>query len=155
MFKKIYSFLTLLTAFLCLGSGSVWGTQLNEGFEGSFAPEGWTNTHVSGTATWSKYTGGTAKYIHAGSYSAKANNTSTGENYLITPKLKPQSGESLTFYVKLNENANNASLNIKVSTTNTEVASFTTTLITTCPTIFSLFFTFFFLLILTRFIFPT
>lgn len=44
--------------------------------------------------------------------------------------MKPQSGESLTFYVKLNENANNASLNIKVSTTDNAVASFTTTLIT-------------------------
>ncbi|MBQ9603696.1 MAG: choice-of-anchor J domain-containing protein [Paludibacteraceae bacterium] len=127
MSKKFYSFLFLLTAFLWLGTGTMWGDELNEGFEGTtFAPDGWTNTHVSGTAVWDRNT----SVKRSGSASARVNNASYGENYLITPKLKPQSGESLTFYAKVNENANNTVLTIEVSTTTTAASSFTTTLVT-------------------------
>lgn len=122
-----YFFTLLLTALFLLPWSGVKAEQLNEGFEGTaFAPEGWTNIHVSGLAVFARNT--TTK--RTGTASAWVNNASYGENYLITPKLKPESGESFTFYVKINENANNTALHIKVSTSTPEAASFTTTLIT-------------------------
>ena len=126
--KKFNFISMLLTALFLLPWSGVKADQLAEGFEGAtFAPEGWTNIHVSGNAVWSRNTATTHSYSDG---SARVNNSLPGENYLITPKLKPESGESLTFYVKINENANNTTLNIKVSTSTAEASSFTTTLIT-------------------------
>ena len=116
--KKLYSFLTLLTAFLWLGSGSVWGTQLNEGFD-LFLPDGWSTIHVSGANSW----GRSSVYGHNELGSANIAYASAGhENYLITPMVKPESGEKLHFWISAQQWSGTT---IKIDVT-TDKANFTT-----------------------------
>lgn len=126
MFKKFYLFLTLLTAFLCFGAGNVWGDQLNEGFEGSFAPDGWKVQTTKGTKSWAR----SYSYKYNGSYSAYANyGPSTGnDTYLITPQLAPADGESLSFWFYAQYTNYQTTIQVEVSTTDNEVASFGTVL---------------------------
>ena len=122
MSKKLYSFFILLTAFLWLGSGTIWGEQLNEGFEGDFLPEGWNSLHVSGSASWEKYSS-TWNYGYNSQSCAKISwNNSNGDNYLITPQLRPADGESLRFMAK-STSYGGTTLEVMVSTTNNSAAS--------------------------------
>ena len=101
--------------------------QLNEGFESTiFPPEDWTTIHVSGSSLWTI----TTSYIHTGAASAYLQNDYPGhENYLVTPKLVPNTGESLSFYATCTSGAG-TTLTIEVSTTTPTAAAFTTTLAT-------------------------
>ena len=96
------------------------GQTLNEGFEATgFPPDDWTTIHVSG-----------ANYFGVNTGAAYVNYASAGhENYLVTPKLTPKSGESLSFYVKT-QTYPSTTLTIEVSTTGNSAADFTTTLAT-------------------------
>lgn len=127
MFKKFYLFLTLLTAFLWLGSGSAWGDQLNEGFEGTtFPPDGWKVETTKGTKSWAS----SSTKHNSGSKSAYANyGPSTGnDTYLITPQLAPADGESLSFWFYAQYTNYQTTIQVEVSTTDNEVASFGTVL---------------------------
>ncbi len=104
--------------------------QLNEGFENSdFPPSDWTSIHVSGANSWARYTSSK----HSGSASAYAHWASAGhENYLITPKLEPSNGESLSFFVSA-QSYSGTTLKIEVSVKDpiatdfaTELATYTT-----------------------------
>ena len=123
--KKICSLFLLLTVMLCLPL-TLRAEQLNEGFEdATFAPDGWKSIHVSGEKSWTRST-----TYHNGAASAYVSWASSGhENYLVTPKLLPADGESLSFYVTSQSYAG-TTLTIEVSTTTAEAASFTTTLAT-------------------------
>ena len=96
--------------------------QLNEGFEGTdFVPEGWSTIHVSGTATWVKYAGSYSNYGHESKTCAKVS-WGPADNYLITPQLRPASGEKLSFYAA-STSYGGSTLEIMVSTTNNSSAS--------------------------------
>ena len=113
-------------ALLCSVSMSVSAQVLNEGFEDtSFPPDDWSTIHVSGVVEWTRNT----SYKHAGEASAKANyDSSTGhENYLVTPKLTPAAGDTLSFFVA-SQRYSATTLSIEVSTTDAAAASFTTVL---------------------------
>ena len=73
---------------------------LNEGFEGTtFPPANWTQINVSGYS-FDRST----DYHNTGSASAFVNWSSAGsENYLITPKLTPEDGDSIVFYYAAND----------------------------------------------------
>ena len=102
------------------------GQTLNEGFEGtSFPPDDWTSIHVSGAdKSWARSTSD----HHTGSACAYMNYGNSGVwtyNWLITPKLTPKSGESLSFYAKYGSSGT-TNVYVKVSTTDAEPSSFTT-----------------------------
>ena len=128
MIKKSYLFLTLLTAFLWLGSGNVWGAQslpYSYGFE-DYPFVGWTKANPSGKNDSKFVQNGTSK--KTGSYGIQFNSYSTsGENtqYLISPELDAPTGIDLSFYFK-NSNSGKAELfKVGYSTTDAEIASFT------------------------------
>ena len=101
--------------------------QLNEGFEGTtFPPQDWTPIHVSGAKEWVR----TTSYYKTGSASAQMQYATSGhENYLVTPKLVPEDGEALSFYVSA-QSYSGTTVTIEVSTTTPTASAFTTTLAT-------------------------
>ncbi|MBO4567410.1 MAG: choice-of-anchor J domain-containing protein [Bacteroidales bacterium] len=124
MFKKSLLLILLMTL---LAPWAVAQNQLNEGFESAtFPPEEWSTIHVSGNNSWARST----SQHHNGNASAYAHWASAGhENYMITPKLEPQSGESLSFFVSA-QSYSGTTLYVKVSTTTPEASAFSTTLAT-------------------------
>ncbi len=101
--------------------------QLNEGFEGNtFPPPGWTITDVQGPIGWVSST----DEAHSGSTSAFINYEATGpgEDWLKTPQIfSVQSGDNVTFWLKnqFTQSYPPDNLEILVSTTNNQNASFT------------------------------
>ena len=131
MSKKLYSFFILLTAFLWLGTGTMWGTTpFTEGFESAVPPTGWSTIHVKGSS-WSRVASDYYMTVHGGSYHAKIGYSSSGgDNYLITPQLSPVVGETLKFYIG-STTWGGSTLTVEVSeTTNTSASDFTTVLAT-------------------------
>ena len=106
-------------------------TQLNEGFEGTtFPPDDWTTIHVSGTNAWARSTGtGNAS---SSAFAYRKDVSGGYEDYLITPKLVPQSGEELSFYLASQYAYDYAgtTLTIEISTTTPDVSAFTNVLAT-------------------------
>lgn len=107
------------------------GQTLNEGFESTtFPPDDWTTIHVSGGSSWVRSTGTGASTSSAFAY---RKDISGGYNdYLITPKLVPQTGDELSFYLASQYSSSYAgtTLTIEVSTTTPTVDAFTTVLAT-------------------------
>ena len=124
MKKKTLLLILLMTL---LAPWAVAQNQLNEGFESAtFPPEEWSTIHVSGNNSWARST----SYHHNGNACAYAHWASAGHNnYMITPKLEPQSGESLSFFVSA-QSYSGTTLYVKVSTTTPEASAFSTTLAT-------------------------
>ena len=110
-----------MAALMCSVSMSVSAQVLNEGFEDtSFPPDGWSTIHVNGSVNWSRST-----TKHSGEASAYANYASAGhENYLVTPKLAPVAGDTLSFYVA-SQSYGGTTLTIEVSTTGVNASDFT------------------------------
>ena len=105
------------------------GQTLNEGFESTtFPPTEWSTIHVSGSSNWARST----SYHNSGSACAYMTYDYSGhENYLVTPKLTPASGESFAFYIKqTNSSWTGTTITVEVSTTTATAAAFTSTLAT-------------------------
>ena len=125
--KKITSFFLSV----CLLAGfSVNAEVLNEGFEGEeFAPEGWSIIEATGHSDYSGWGRATNKF-NSGAASARLKHAYQASNYLVTPQLLPEAGESLVFYAITDDNSKSTVLNIKLSTTENDENSFSTTLVT-------------------------
>ncbi len=110
-----------MAALMCSVSMSVSAQVLNEGFEDtSFPPDGWSTIHVNGSVNWIRST-----TKHLGEASAYVNYASAGhENYLVTPKLAPVAGDTLSFYVA-SQSYGGTTLTIEVSTTGVNASDFT------------------------------
>lgn len=100
-------------------------TPYSEGFESTtFPPTGWQAVSVLGASTWLRSTA----QFHSGAASAFITyESSGGDDWLITPKWTMASGDSLVFWWK---NAFSSayppdSIQIRVSTTDSNIASFT------------------------------
>lgn len=106
--------------------GLVPSTPYSEGFENvSFPPTGWRAVNISGTVVWVR---STLQY-HSGSASAFINYDcgAFGTDWLITPQWSIMSGDSLIFWLRTYDNGYVPdSLAVRVSTTDTALASFTT-----------------------------
>ena len=104
-------------------------TPYSEGFESTtFPPTGWRSVSVLGTNTWTRST----SYYHSGTASAYISYESAGgDDWLITPKWNIASGDSIAFWWKNDFSSAYPpdSLFVKVSTTDSNVASFTTTIL--------------------------
>lgn len=128
MLKKLYLFLTLLTAFLLGGTGLAWGAQslpYSYGFE-DYPYVGWTTANPSGKNSSGFKQNGDSK--HAGSYGIQFSSYSTsGENtqYLISPELNAPTGIDLSFYYKNSKSGKAELFKVGYSTTDAEIASFT------------------------------
>ena len=119
--KKIFSILA--AALFCVG---VSAQQLNESFDGTgFPPEGWSTIQTNQYNAWSKTTKENRTCaVVPGSYGYEA--------YLITPQLRPEAGESLSFDVRTNDYTSKGELRVEVSENGTAVADFT--VVETCYT---------------------
>lgn len=121
--KKFYSILA--AALLCLNINA---QVLNESFEDTqFPPEGWSSIDSDSYSKWKRVSkedneqlnvyDGLACAVVPGSYGT--------ENWLITPCLRPEAGQSLTFAARVGDYAKNGQLRIEVSTDGTNASSFT------------------------------
>ena len=107
------------------------GVPLSEGFESeTFPPEGWTKKRVKGSNEWTRITFNTP----IGTACAKVNygNNSGTENWLITPRMFPAVGDSLTFCMKTERKytSNPTVVHVKVSTADAAISNFATTAFT-------------------------
>lgn len=123
--KTLYLLLFSISILFCFQN--IKAQQLNESFEGSaFPPAGWTVSDVQGPAGWISSTDDS----HTGTKSAFINYEATGpgEDWLKTPQIfSVQSNDMLSFWIK-NPDVQAyppANLEILVSTTNNQDASFT------------------------------
>ena len=121
--------LMMLLCFACFGVAQA--QTLNEGFEGTtFPPEDWNAIHVSGSQSWVRSTG--TGNNSSSAFALRRDVNGGYEDYLITPKLAPQNGEVLSFYLASQYASNyaNTTLTIEVSRTIPEIGAFTTVLAT-------------------------
>ena len=102
------------------------GVTLSKEFEKDvFPPNGWTAKHIRGDREWERTTN--TDYAPIGTACANVRYESPRhENWLITPKMYPIAGDSLTFLVKSDYVYPNSHtyLNIKVSTATNDTADF-------------------------------
>ncbi len=111
--KKFLSY--FVAALFCT---SIQAQQLNESFEDEgFPPEDW-EVNNSNTYGWKKgvKNGENCAMVSMSSYG--------GDNYLITPQLRPESGEKLHFNARIGENTSSGELRVEVSLSGTDLESF-------------------------------
>ena len=127
MNKKL---LSLFLSFFILSFFTSFAQTLNEGFENpTFPPAGWHTKNILGGVAWMR----ASSIAHTGTGSAIiAWEVTGGEDWLVTPQVPVLSGDSLKFWVRKFWPAIYApdSLEIRISTTDTSVASFTSVLAT-------------------------
>lgn len=122
--RKIFTLIcaALLSVGMC-------AEKLNESFDTATLPDGWQVVTPEGNQkSW------TVKEkksdAHSASYCAvapEAKSDTTNETYLITPRLAPESKDSLTFWIRTRYTYTGQTIiRVEVSTTDTDPASFTT-----------------------------
>jgi|GEM_PF-2001472 hypothetical protein len=119
-------------------------TSINESFEGTFPPSGWALYSPDGGTGWYQetvgtspipgWTGGVVTPTPNGTGGTKmafctwtTGGTASNDQWLVTPQISVSSNYNLFFYVR-KFGAYMDLMDIKVSTTNNQIASFTTTL---------------------------
>ena len=102
-------------------------TALSEGFESGSIPSNWTIYDNDGDSyEWQAYSTSSA---HSGSYVARIHYNSVGnDDWLITPKLTVATGDSIVFWAAAYSSSYPEDFNVKLSTTDSAMASFTVTL---------------------------
>jgi hypothetical protein len=101
---------------------------LLEDFEGTFPPAGWTTHDISGKdEVWQK----SDWDYYNGSYSAFVNYDCSewAEDWLITPPVTIQAHDSISFWFNCYDYSYIDDTYLKISTTDNQLASFTTTLL--------------------------
>ena len=120
--------LFFILSFVILGFLASFAQTLNEGFEGPiFPPAGWHTKNILGGVVWMQAN----SIFHSGAHSAIiAWQDTGGEDWLVTPQLNIATGDSLKFWTRKFWPAvyEPDTLQIRLSTTDTSVASFTTVL---------------------------
>ncbi|MCU0414845.1 MAG: choice-of-anchor J domain-containing protein [Ignavibacteriaceae bacterium] len=122
MNKKL---LCLLFSFFILSSLPSFAQTLNEGFESAtFPPAGWHAKNILGGVAWMK----AGTITHTGTGSAIIGwEVTGGEDWLVTPQIPVLAGDSLKFWTRRFWAAiyEPDTLQIRMSTTDTALASFT------------------------------
>ncbi|MDO9391531.1 MAG: choice-of-anchor J domain-containing protein [bacterium] len=101
---------------------------LQEDFEGSFPPAGWTTQDIAGTdESWQQ----SDFDYYNGSYSAFIDYDCSeySEDWLITPQITIQANDTLYFWMNIYDPGYEDDTYIKISTGDNQPASFTTTLL--------------------------
>ena len=133
MFKKFYLFLTLLTAFLWLGSGTMWGAQslpYSYGFETDLLvlEDGWTKLNETSTNDGEFGIVGVAKktgYYGFRFSSYDKDGAGNYNQYLFSPEFDAPNGLIVSFQYRSHNTSGPELFKVGYSTTNTDVASFT------------------------------
>jgi hypothetical protein len=127
MNKKLLLF---IHSFVILSFLTSYAQTLNEGFENpTFPPAGWHTKNILGGVAWMR----AGTITHTGTGSAIIGwEVTGGEDWLVTPQVLVFSGDSLKFWVRRFWPAiyEPDSLQIRISSTDTSVASFTAVLAT-------------------------
>src|SRR5687767_273732 len=127
--KKLLRSSLLAFAFLPFAGNAQISGFHEESFESAtFPPTNWQSINVAGANVWSRST----SEAHSGVASAYiAYQSTTGQDWLITPKFSVTAlTDSLIFWMKLDyQGYAPDSLSIKVSTTDSSMGSFTTTIL--------------------------
>ena len=122
--------LFLILSFVALSFSTSFTQTLNEGFENpTFPPVGWHTKNILGGVAWMKAN----TIAHTGTGSAIiAWEVTGGEDWLVTPSVQVFSGDTLKFWVRKFWAAiyEPDTLQIRISSTDTSVASFNTVLAT-------------------------
>ena len=122
--------LFLILSIVILSFFTSFAQTLNEGFEtATFPPVGWHAKNILGGVAWMR----ASTIVHTGTASAIIGwEVTGGEDWLVTPQVPVISGDSLKFWVRKFWAAiyEPDTLQIRISTTDTSVASFTTVLAT-------------------------
>jgi hypothetical protein len=116
----------LFVATLLLLSSAAMAASLNESFEGTFPPAGWTViNNDGGSYTWTQYT-----YPHTGTYAAGCHyESSESDDWMITPQLTSVgANDVLSFWYRIYSASFPESLEVRLSTTTDDISSFTTVL---------------------------
>ena len=110
----------VLAAFTAVASAA----NLDEGFESGAIPDTWTVHNVDGGDAWAAYS--SASYAHSGTYSARIRYDPHNDDWLITPKLRPDAGNhTLSFWFRIHNAGYPETFNVSLSTTGTDVENFT------------------------------
>lgn len=127
MKRKLLFFILL---FVVLSFSTSFAQTLNEGFESpTFPPAGWHTKNILGGVAWMR----ASTIVHTGTASAIIGwEVTGGEDWLVTPQVPVLAGDSLKFWVRKFWAAiyEPDTLQIRISTTDTSVASFTGVLAT-------------------------
>jgi hypothetical protein len=134
--KKLFIFVVVLFAMTFSNDAFSQITKLYEGFEAAFPPTGWTTYNVAGSVVWTTMTaplgatfGGPTNVPKDGSKVAYINyQAPNGEDWLVTKKTALAGGDSLIFFI-IKQFSDGPweydSLNVRVSTTDSLMTSFT------------------------------
>ncbi|CAN5583534.1 hypothetical protein BH10BAC5_BH10BAC5_06280 [soil metagenome] len=123
--------LYLVVAVILLGAFDVNAQiKLTEGFENvTFPPTGWTTQNVAGVKVWTRNTG----QFHTGAASAFMDyETAGGDDWLITKQFSVGPNDTLSFWIRKQFTSAYPpdNMDIKVSTTDNAIGSFTSNLAT-------------------------
>lgn len=107
-------------------SGSVPPGYMEDFTSGTFPPTGWTRKSVLGAKQWVR---STAQFVSTPASAFMDYESTGGDDWLVTPQWGVIGGDSLVFYLRKQFTTNYPpdSTLVKVSTTDTAVASFTST----------------------------
>ena len=122
--KNLKYFSVLL---MVISSFSLWGQwQIEEGFESGTIPAEWTIYDVNNDGSqWRAYEN--SDKAHSGDWSAFVDcYTSDGEDWLVTPAVTVQAGDSFIFYAR--SWASTEDFNVKLSTSGNAISNFNHTL---------------------------
>ncbi|MCD4818452.1 MAG: choice-of-anchor J domain-containing protein [Candidatus Cloacimonetes bacterium] len=98
-----------------------------EGFEGTWLPDGWSVINNNGGNEWGLLSHST--YSHNSDHCAKSQTDSGGnDDWLITPKVSVQHGNTLVFWARSWMNSFPENFNVKLSQTGNVLEDFTITL---------------------------
>ncbi|GEM_PF-2404071 len=97
---------------------------LHESFESGVIPDAWTIIDGDGDGNkWGVYDD--AAFAHTGTYSAAVRwNSSGNDDWLITPALLPQTGDSITFWARSHSATYLEDFDVLISTTTTDTNAF-------------------------------
>ena len=117
-------------------------TMINESFEGSFLPAGWTKLNPTGGSGWYQQTSGTSPIpgFNGGTITAPPGGgskvafctwylggTNSNDQWLVTPQItNVQPNDSLKFWLRYWPDAYRDSFKVYISTTTPTIAAFTT-----------------------------
>ena len=125
--SKLFLVAVMAVALMALSHVAIAGP-LNEGFEGTYPPDGWLVVNNDGGANeWVQ----TTVYEHSGSYSTRCKyetSSLANDDWLITPKLSVVTNDTLTFWYRTYSSSYQETVEVRLSTTTSSLDQFTNVL---------------------------
>ncbi len=125
MKKNILTLVTMMFMTISISMFAQW--EIDEGFEGTWLPHGWTVINSNGGSTWEQNTN--PSYSNTGNNCASVPGTqAVSDDWLITPQVSVQNDDLFIFYARSRYGYFYENFNVKLSTTGTAIEDFTVTL---------------------------